>query len=99
MHQVQLFIQFIAQNVVRYFQNIYRKESHKNMREKMGLLNMSKQEPQNICRKNNSKLNAKSVMQMKVNYITGHRNIYFQTQKIGQRLIFVALATENGMIL
>jgi hypothetical protein len=39
------------------------------------------------------------VMQMKVNYITGHRNIYFQTQTISQRLIFVALATENGMIL
>lgn len=69
------------------------------MREKMGLLLMLKQAQQNICKNINRELNAKSVMQMKVNYITGHRNIYSQMQITGQRLTFAALATENGMIL
>jgi len=38
-------------------------------------------------------------MQMKVNCITGHRNIYFKMQIIGPHLIFAAHVIENGMIL
>lgn len=61
--------------------------------------NMCRLAQQNGEKKNSSRLNAKSVMQMKVNYITGHHSIYSQMQRTGQPLTFAALATENGMIL
>lgn len=65
----------------------------------MALWNMCRPAQQNGGKKSSNRLNAKSVMQMKVNYITGHHSIYSKMQKNGQPLTFAALATENGMIL
>lgn len=79
--------------------NILKNRQPLNMQKQMALLNMCKQAQLNGLKKNKNKLNAKSVMQTKVNYITGHRSIYSQMQKNGQHLIFAAPATNAGMIL
>ena len=65
----------------------------------MGLCNMWKQEQQNILRNDKFKLNAKSAMQMKVNYTTGHHSIYLALKQTnGPLVIFAEHAIASGMI-